>query len=186
MFLATGICVVASVQFENVLNWTGPNLSSSQLIVYAQPPQGGPTAARAQQHPARRPEQARHQSRRQLARADRGATGIPGATLHQVGTQAHKDFTGTLYVATPQLLATYGIMTGQIAPGTDVLTMRPGLASLSHMEMTWGNYGVQQGPGGLVHRDRVLPSCTPSNDCLANPGCRRSAACPVAPPHRTR
>ena len=38
VFLAAGICVVASVQFEDVLNWTGPNLSSSQLIVYANPP----------------------------------------------------------------------------------------------------------------------------------------------------
>ena len=65
VFLAMGICVVTSVQFENVLAWTGPNLSSSQVIVYAQPPQGGPpTATPAQQHPARRSEQARQQSRR--------------------------------------------------------------------------------------------------------------------------
>ena len=92
-----------------------------------------------------------------------------GATLHQVGAQAHKDFTGTVYVATPQLLAAYGITAGQIAPGTDVLTMRPGLASLPHMELAWGNYGLQQGPGGLVQKDSVLPSCTLSGGCLASP-----------------
>ena len=63
----------------------------------------------------------------------------------------------------------YGITAGQIAPGTDVLTMRPGLASLPHMELTWGNYGLQQGPGGLVQKDSVLPGCTLSSDCLANP-----------------
>jgi putative ABC transport system permease protein len=91
------------------------------------------------------------------------------ATLHQVGAQAHKDFTGSVYVATPQLLAAYGIATGQIAPGTDVLTMRPGMASLPHMVLAWGNYGLQQGPGGFVHKDRVLPSCTLSGGCLANP-----------------
>ena len=51
-----------------------------------------------------------------------------------------------MYVATPQLLATYGIKASQIAPGTDILTMRPGLAGLPHMEMTWGNYGIQQVP----------------------------------------
>jgi putative ABC transport system permease protein len=89
--------------------------------------------------------------------------------LHQVGAQAHKDFTGTVYVATPQLLATYGITVGQIAPGTDVLTMRPGMTSLPYMELTWGNYGVQQGPGGLGHKDSVLPSCTLSSACLASP-----------------
>jgi putative ABC transport system permease protein len=163
VFLATGICVVTSVQFENVLAWTGPNLSSSQLIVYAQPQQGGPSATPL--------------TSTQLAEVSRHVsslgTAVPlestGATLHQLGAQAHKDFTGTVYVATPQLLATYGITASQIASGTDVLTMRPGLAGLPHMELTWGNYGVQQGPGGLVHKDSTLPSCALSSGCLASP-----------------
>jgi putative ABC transport system permease protein len=170
VFLATGICVVTSVQFENVLAWTGPNLSSSQLIVYAQPPRGGPFVA-APLSSTQLAEVSRHVS--SLAASLHARSAVPlesmGATLHQVGAQAHKDFTGTVYVATPQLLATYGVTAGQIAPGTDVLTMRPGMASLPHMELTWGNYGVQQGPGGLVHKDSVLPSCTLSSGCLANP-----------------
>jgi putative ABC transport system permease protein len=101
-----------------------------------------------------------------------------GVTLHEVGAQAHKDFTGTVYVATPQLLATYGITAGQIGPGTDVLTMRPGMASLQHMELTWGNYGVQQGPGGVVHKDRVLLGCVLSIDCLANPAMQAVSSLP--------
>jgi putative ABC transport system permease protein len=169
VFLAMGICVVASVQFENVLSWTGPNLSSSQLIVYAQPQQGGPNAAPLSS--TQLAEVSRHVS--SLAGSLHARTAVPlesaGATLHQVGAQAHKDFTGTVYVATPQLLATYGITVGQIAPGTDVLTMRPGMTSLPYMELTWGNYGVQQGPGGLGHKDSVLPSCTLSSACLASP-----------------
>jgi putative ABC transport system permease protein len=169
VFLATAICIVASVQFENVLAWTGPNLSSSQVIVYAQPPQGGPDAAPLTS--TQLAEVSRHVSG--LAASLHALSAVPlestGATLHQAGAQAHKDFTGTVYVATPQLLATYGITAGQVAPGTDILTMRPGLASLPHMELTWGNFGVQQGPGGLVHKDSVLPSCTLSSDCLANP-----------------
>jgi putative ABC transport system permease protein len=169
VFLATGICVVTSVQFENVLAWTGPNLSSSQVIVYAQPPQGGPFVA-APLSSTQLAEVSRHISRLAASLHARSAVlESAGATLHQVGAQAHKDFTGTVYVATPQLLATYGITAGQIAPGTDILTMRPGMASLPHMELTWGNYGLQQGPGGLVHKDRVLPSCTLSSGCLANP-----------------
>ncbi len=170
VFLATGICVVTSVQFENVLSWTGPNLSSSQVIVYAQPPRGGPFVA-APLSSTQLAEVSRHVS--SLAASLHARSAVPlestGATLHQVGAQAHKDFTGTVYVATPQLLATYGVTVGQIAPGTDVLTMRPGMASLPHMELTWGDYGVQQGPGGLVHKDSVLPSCTLSSGCLANP-----------------
>ena len=169
VFLAMGICVVTSVQFENVLSWTGPNLSSSQLIVYAQPPQGGPLATPLTG--AELAEVSRHVS--SLAASLHARTAVPlesaGATLHQAGAQAHKDFTGTVYVATPQLLATYGITVGQIAPGTDVLTMRPGMVSLPHMELAWGNYGLQQRPGGLVQKDSVLPSCTLSSGCLASP-----------------
>ncbi len=169
VFLAMGICVVTSIQFENVLAWTGPNLSRSQVIVYAQPPQGGPNAAPLSS--TQLTAVSRHVS--SLAASLHARTAVPlesaGPTLHQVGAQAHRDFTGTVYVATPQLLATYGITPGQIAPGTDVLTMRPGMASLPHMELTWGNYGVQQGPGGLVQKDSVLPSCTLSSGCLANP-----------------
>src|SRR5262249_37041619 len=36
VFLAMAICIVASARFGNPLNWIGPNLSSSQLIVYTQ------------------------------------------------------------------------------------------------------------------------------------------------------
>jgi putative ABC transport system permease protein len=178
VFLATGICVVTSVQFENVLSWTGPNLSRSQVIVYAQPPQGGPLATPL--IGTQLAEVSRHVS--SLAASLHARSAVPlqfaGATLHQAGAQAHKDFTGTVYVATPQLLATYGITAGQIAPGADVLTMRPGMASLPRMELAWGNYGVQQGPGGLEHKDRVLPSCTLSSGCLANPRMQTASSLP--------
>ena len=36
----------------------------------------------------------------------------------------HDHFNGSVYVATPQLLATYGIKASQISPGTDIVTMR--------------------------------------------------------------
>jgi len=168
-FLATGISVIASIQFENVLAWTGPNLAGSQVIVYALPPQGGPNATPLGS--AQIADVSRHLGGLAARLHARPAVALEstGATLHQAGAQAHKDFTGTVYVATPQLLAAYGIKVGQIAPGTDVLTMRPGMASLPRMELTWGNYGIQQGPGGFTQKDRVLPSCTLSGGCLASP-----------------
>jgi len=178
VFLAMGICVVASIQFENVLAWTGPNLSSSQVIVYAQPVGGAPSAAPLSS--TQLAEVSRHVG--SLAASLRARSAVPlesaGATLHQAGAQAHKDFTGAVYVATPQLLATYGITAGQIAPGTDVLTMRPGLASLPHMELTWGNYGLQQRPGGFTRKDSVLPSCTLSSGCLASPRMQTASSLP--------
>jgi putative ABC transport system permease protein len=177
-FLATGISVVASIQFENVLAWTGPNLSSSQVIVYAMPPQGGPMATPLSS--TQIADVSRHLSDLSARLHARSAVPLEsaGATLHQVGAQAHKDFTGTVYVATPQLLAAYGIRVGQIAPGTDVLTMRPGLASLPHMELTWGNYGLQQRPGGFTYKDHVLPSCTLRSGCLASPAMQTIGSLP--------
>jgi putative ABC transport system permease protein len=34
VFLSVLICIIASVRFSDVLDWSGPNLTSSQLIVY--------------------------------------------------------------------------------------------------------------------------------------------------------
>ncbi len=52
VFLAMLICIVASVRFSDVLDYTGANLTTSRMIVYAQNqgpdsgPPGGPTPAR--------------------------------------------------------------------------------------------------------------------------------------------
>ena len=179
VFLAMAICLVASIQFGNPLNWFGSNLTSSQLIVYTQ------------QHQS--VGEANQLSNAQLAslgrQVDSYAAGlhaqsvlpleVAGPTLDQVGTQGpHGHFNGNVYVATPQLLATYGIRASQISPGTDILTMQPGLAGLPHLEMTWGSYGFQYGPGGLVQKARVLPSCTLSNDCVANPAIQTVSSLP--------
>ena len=179
VFLATAICLVASIQFENPLNWFGSNLSSSQLIFYSQA------------SPA--PGMMTQLSNAQLAslgrQVDSYAAGLhaqsvlpleaSGVSLYQAGTQGpHDHFNGSVYVATPQLLATYGIKASQISPGTDILTMRSGLAGLPHIEMTWGSYGFQYGPGNLVQKASVLPPCTLSNDCLANPAMQTVSSLP--------
>jgi len=179
VFLAMAICLVASIQFGNPLNWFGSNLSSSQLIVHTQQQLGGG--------------QANQLSNAQLAslgrQVDSYAAGLHaqsvlpleagGVNLYQVGTQGpHDHFNGSVYVATPQLLATYGIKASQISPGTDIVTMRSGLAGLPRTEMTWGNYGLQFGPGGLVQKARVLPSCTLSSDCVASPAMQTVSGLP--------
>ena len=169
VFLATAICLVASIQFANPLNWFGSNLSSSQLIVYTQ-----------QQNSVSVNQLTNAQLASLGRQVDSYAAGLhaqsvlpmeaSGVSLYQVGTQGpHDHFNGSIYVATPQLLATYGIKASQISPGTDILTMRPGLAGPPRTELAWGNYGFQSGPNGIVHKDSVLPPCTLSSDCVANP-----------------
>jgi putative ABC transport system permease protein len=165
VFLAMAICLVASMKFDNPLDWIGPNLSSGQLIVSTQqsPAPGMMTSLSNAQ--------AASLGRRlnSLAASLHARSVVPlesAGGLYQAGVPTHSNFTGSVYVATPQLLATYGISASQIAPGTDVLTMRPGLAGLPHMGMTWGNFGACS---GTCTSNRPLPPCTLSNDCLASP-----------------
>ena len=179
VFLAMAICLVASIQFGNPLNWFGSNLSSSQLIVYTQQQQSVSEANQLSNA------QLAHLSRQ----VDSYAAGlharsvlpleVAGPTLDQAGTQGpHAHFNGNVYLATPQLLAAYGIKASQISPGTDILTMKPGLASLPHLEMIWGNYGFHSTPGGFTQKDSVPPPCTLSSDCVANPAIQTVGSLP--------
>jgi putative ABC transport system permease protein len=101
--------------------------------------------------------------------------------LFQVGPRRHgpQNFTGTVYVATPRLLATYGIKASQIAPGTDILTMRPGLAGLPHMEMLWdfGSVSDSSIPPPDPGSASGLP-CTLTNHCLASPAIQTVSSLP--------
>jgi putative ABC transport system permease protein len=46
------------------------------------------------------------------------------------------------------------------------------------MELTWGGFGLQQGPGGFVHKDQTLPDCTLSGGCLAGPAIATASGLP--------
>jgi putative ABC transport system permease protein len=177
VFLAMGICLVASISFGNPLDPIGPNLSSSQLIVGAQQSPGGGLISQLSSAQA-----ARLGGQVNSLAASLHARSVPlesAVTLYQVGTEENGpgSFSGSVSVATPQLLATYGIKASQIAPGTDILTMRPGLAGLPHMEMTWQSPGYH-GPGGNEPGSSGGPPCTLSNGCLANPAIQTISSLP--------
>jgi putative ABC transport system permease protein len=180
VFLAMGICIVASIRFDNPLNWIGPDLSSNQVYIPAQLSPDGPGSG-AQPTGA------------QLAALTRGvntltaslhASAVPlesASGLYQVGPPEHgvQNFTGEVYVATPQLLAMYGIKASQIAPGTDILTMRPGLAGLPHVEMFWGIGSVSDSSSPPPYAGSAGgPPCTLSNHCLASPAIQTISSLP--------
>jgi putative ABC transport system permease protein len=180
VFLAMGICVVASIRFDNPLNWIGPNLSSNQVTVPADQSLGP-----GQSTPLSGAQLATLTTRVHTLAASLHASAVPlesASTLYQVGPPANgpQNFTGDVYVATPQLLATYGIKASQVAPGTDILTMRPGLAGQPHMEMIWDTgyvcdacHGPPPNPGSDGG-----PPCTLSNHCLASPAIQTVASLP--------
>ncbi|HUN34434.1 MAG TPA: FtsX-like permease family protein [Trebonia sp.] len=179
VFLAMGICIIASIKFDNPLNWIGPDLSSSQVTIGA-----AQSAGPGQMTPFSSAQLATLTTRVSTLAASLHASALPlesPSTLYQVGPAAHgvQNFTGAVYVATPQLLATYGIKASQIAGGTDILTMRPGLAGEPHMEMLWDTGSVSDAsvpppnPGSAGG-----PPCTLSNHCLASPAIQTISSLP--------
>jgi putative ABC transport system permease protein len=175
VFLATVVCLVGSERTDNPLSPSGPNLSTSQLIVTA-----GRSPSSGMMMPLTSAQQAslsrRLNSLAASLHARSAVTLESAALLYQAGTPANSNFTGVC-VATPQLLAAYGIKASQTAPGTDILTARPGLAGLSHMEMTWGGYGQCSGTC-IAGNEPANPPCTLSNDCLSNPAMQTVSALP--------
>jgi putative ABC transport system permease protein len=172
MFLAMVICLVGSERTDNPLSPSGPNLSTSQLVVTAgrSPSQGMMMPLTSVQEASL----ARKLNSLAVSLHARSAVPLESAgLLNQAGAPVNPNSNSIgvgLYVATPRLLATYGIKASQIAAGTDVLTSRPGLAGLSHLEMIYGN-------GGESDSNNNGPSCTPGL-CLVNPAIQTISSLP--------
>jgi putative ABC transport system permease protein len=141
VFLAMLIGIVAGVRFSDVLDYSGQNLTSEQLIMYAQDqgpnaaPGGGLAPSQAAALRARVDSFAAWVRAQYLLPLD-----TVNATLQQEGLQDN-NFSGTLYVATPVVLADFGIKASQVDPDTDILSMRPGLGSVPGMQLLYGDLG---------------------------------------------
>ncbi len=179
VFLAMVICLVGSDQFDNPLSRSGPNLSSSQLVVYRGPQPGPRHDDAAHQRPGGQPEQAAGQPRRQPARAVRGATGIRGATLYQAGARTAAQQLHRLRVRGHPAAARHVRDQGQPDRSRH---RRPHLAARAGRPAAHGddlgNYGSSNGPGEPGAVRQRLPSCTPSNDCLASPAMQTVSSLP--------
>jgi putative ABC transport system permease protein len=183
VLIAVIICVVAAARYGDVLDYAGPNLASNQLLVYGPPAANGPNGPGGPSGPgssgAYTPAQLirlDHQVRG-LAQVVGGNQVIPLETT-SAGLQhaaSGRQWNGPLYVATPGLLHAFGI-TG-VDPSADVLSMRPGLPSVSDMQLIWGDYftGSKGGPAPATATD--FP-CHPNN-CLADPVIQSVPALPA-------
>ena len=176
VLIAVIICVTAAARYANVLDYAGPNLAPNQVIVYtpkgAYGP-GGPGNAGASgptQSDLRSLAASAHRIAAALGARDMVQLDTTSATLqHAAGG---RNWSGPLYVATPQLLQAFGIKAAAVNPAADILTMRPGLDTMSKMQLVYGNYFSGHGPG---------PSSTfpcPKSDCLANPVIQAVTALP--------
>ena len=142
VFIAALVCVLTAQRYGNVLDYAGPNLSSNQIIVYT--PNGGPgpgngPGGSSGSGTASTP-QAQAAVAQNIARALGSSTVIEldqtSASLQHSGPG--RSWSGPVYVATPQLLAAFGIKASEVNPDADILTMRPGLSGISDMQLVYG------------------------------------------------
>jgi putative ABC transport system permease protein len=167
--IAVIICVASAARFGNVLDYAGPNLTSSQLIVYAPCP-GDCSEPNGPVPPGVSMAQAQKVAK-EIA-ADLGTTSmitLESASAGLTHAAPGRSWSGQIYVATPQLLKAFGISQSEIKPDADILTMRPGLSTMSLMQLTYGNNGGGGGggPGGGPDENNQWPC--PAGSCIANP-----------------
>ena len=172
VLVAVIVMLAAASRYGNVLDYAGPNLSSNQLALHANAPQGQPVVTRNAQgqikvttppsNPAN-PAQAADQAV-QIARG-LGAQLVPLETPNAGlnATQGGRNWNGSIYIATPQLLKAFGITRSEIAPNADVLSSRPGLSGVSGIQLSYGGDGFGGGAAGTTS------NCTAATQCLANP-----------------
>ena len=185
VFLAVVVTVIASFRFDDALDYVAPNLTSSQLILYA--PGNDPAQFQSGQFtPA-----AKLAATRQQAAAIAAQLGAPApleldmaispnvaepgsptqnqsASIIPLSGNPGSGFSGQLYVATPGLLKTYGITQAEVSPAADILTMRPGLAGAGLLALVAGRYFAL--PANA-------PPC-PTGDCILRPLIQTISALP--------
>ena len=172
VLIAVLICVLTAQRYGNSLDYAGPNLASNQVIVYAAGSGNGPNGPNG---PGSSVTPGTPQAQAATALAIATALGSHSVTeLEQTSANlqhaaAGRSWSGPVYVATPQLLAAFGIKASDVNPDADILTMRPGLSGVSRMQLLYGNSG--QGQGGQVN-----PGNGPGN----GPGGATSYPCPKA------
>ena len=142
VFIAALVCVLTAQRYGNVLDYAGPNVASNQIIVYTPGHGGGPgngpggssssgTASTPQAQAAVAQNIARGLGSNAVIELDQA-----GASLQHAA--AGRSWSGPVYVATPQLLAAFGIKASDVNPDADILTARPGLSGLSQMQLLYG------------------------------------------------
>jgi putative ABC transport system permease protein len=186
VFIAALVCILTAQRYGNVLDYAGPNLASNQVIVYT--PNGGPGGGGPGNGPGgSSPSGTASTPQAQAAVAQNIARALGSNTLIELEQSSAslqhaapgRSWSGPVYVATPQLLAAFGIKASEVNPNADILTMRPGLSGVSDMQLVYGGYFASQGggPGNGPGNGPVSYPC-PKGQCLANPVIQEVGALP--------
>jgi putative ABC transport system permease protein len=183
VLIAVLVCVLSAQRFGNVLDYAGPNAASNQIIVYTPNGQGGGPGNGPGQPAATGSPQSWARTARGIAAAlgSHDVIQLESTNASLQHAAAGRQFSGQVYVATPQLLRAFGVKASQVDPTADILTMRPGLSGLSKMQLTYSNGPSNKGggPGGGGPGGSGLQTFPcPKSSCLANPVIQEISALP--------
>jgi putative ABC transport system permease protein len=183
ILIAVIISVATAARYADVLDYAGPNLASNQLIVYTPNGQGGGPGGPA---PSTAPASMRLLSAKAHAIAadlgSRDVVELDTTSASLIHAESGRNWSGPLYVATPQLLHAFGITASQYSPTADILTMRPGLSGISKMQLLYSPANNLKGPGpgsgpGQGPNGPVSFPCH-KGSCVANPPIDEVSALP--------
>jgi putative ABC transport system permease protein len=172
VFIATIAIVIASIRYDDALDYIGPNMAANQLVLYN--PGNDPTQYQPGQFtPAAKLAATRQQANALAAQLHAPApleldlavsvnVAQPGQPTQNVfGTiigQHGRGSGGLPWVATPALLRAFGISQSEINPAADVLTARAQLPSSPNLALVSGSY-LSQSPN----------TPCPAGMCIQNP-----------------
>jgi putative ABC transport system permease protein len=173
VLVAVIVMLAAASRYGNVFDYAGPNLSSNEIALHADtpPPVGAtihtPNGKTHVQTASSAPAAATPQQLATHAEAIAKGLGAQLVALETpdaqiIGTNLGRQWDGAIYVATPQLLRTFGISSSEIDPNADILSSRPGLAGVSGISLDYAS-GAKRGPSSSGQ------SCTAATGCLAHP-----------------
>jgi putative ABC transport system permease protein len=157
------VVLAAASRFSNVFDYAGPNLASNQLALHQARPSNGEIIVHrnAKGQLVRTHVKTETATPTELAAAAQQIASGLNATLvpletpnaYLSGRQGGRNWTGQIYVETPQLLRAFGIKASDVEPTADVLTSRPGLSGVSGLVMDYGS-GNPKDPNSSGGSDR--------------------------------
>jgi putative ABC transport system permease protein len=174
VFIATIAILIASIRYDDALDYIAPNMAANQLVIYN--PGNDPT----QYQPGQFTTAAKLAATRQQADATAAQLHAPAPleldlavspnvaqqgqpTQNVYGTilSLHNRMQGGLpWVATPALLKAFGISQGEVNPAADVLTARALLPSTGDLALVSGSYMAQSPntpcPAGMCIQNPVI------------------------------
>lgn len=181
VLIAVIICLLAAGRYGNVLDYAGPNLTSDQLMVYTPNGPYGPGGPGDSSAGNAVEAKSLTQMTSEVHQIARGLDATSVVELYSTSASLQhaasgRQWSGPIYVATPALLRAFGIKASEVDPSADVLSMRPGLSSLSLMQLVYGDYFEPMqtppgsgGKGGDAAPSSANPFPCPKDICIENP-----------------